>query len=238
MSIEYYDNKTQAAALVTGIVADDIEDAWRLDAKLTIDSLLGYDIDEHTVENEYYDVKDRQQISLAIKNWPLISITAVTDDAQGSIPSSISLDDILIDEAKGIIYLKQTNSTDFVYYFTRGRQSVKITYVWGWATVPTKIAQLATLLVARHAQHKKWEDDYTDEGIPSGGFKQFKLSEFSITLDSADEGGLGGMPTKFDGMILNEMKRVKATYARDIHIVSTSAIGVLEAREDIQKGNF
>jgi len=228
MSIVRYADHEQAAGLV-GIDSTLISVAWMKDADDMIHTLLGFKIGSYIITDEYYDVRDYRQKSLILKNYPIISIQSITDNAQASSPTTVLLTDILIKKSTGEIILKQAgNTSGTVYCFTKGDQAVKASYTWGWTEVPDPIAWLATLWVARLAQQWQFEQEFVEDNIPSGGIKQFKLGQFSVTVDTAAADALGGMQTKFDTMILKSIEEVKAAYARNLHIASTSAIGVFD----------
>lgn len=233
MSFTNYADAGQAAGLVVGVSTDDITSAWLTDADQMIETLLGYSLSEAQVE-EYVDVRDYKQNVLQLKNYPITSLLEVIDNAQASSPVTIDLDDIVIDANAGIIRFKSSGSdySGSVYSFTKGVQSVKVTYKWGYTSVPVPIKRLATYWVARLAQQWLWEQDYEDEGIPSGGFKKLTLSRFSVTLDTPQGDMLSGLPTKFDASIIKMMAEVKNAYARDIHLLSTESIGVVDPPSD------
>ncbi len=112
-----------------------------------------------TAADEYYDIDKRFQTSLVLWNYPVITITAIHNDAQADEPRSIDPASYAVDKATGVVHLHNrksitdpTDDDEFVENFFFGKQSVRVQYTYGFSAVPEEISRLATLLAARWAR--------------------------------------------------------------------------------------
>ena len=112
--------------------------------------LIGHNIDS-TDYVEKYDIDSGTQNELVLNQFPVISVTYVTD-AGGTIDTANYYTDL---EA-GVIRLSNMGS-----FFTAGRQQVEVSYTAGYAATPADLSYAASVLcvqhfnISRHAGIKK-----------------------------------------------------------------------------------
>jgi hypothetical protein len=141
-----YTSKSKVATYL-GVDADKIQDDWIEWATYYIDLYCNYIFREKTV-TEKYDINKSGQSVLFLDNFPVVSVTTITND--GELMDS---DDYLIYEGEGIIKLADDfvgniyNVGAFVY----GRQKVVVTYKYGRSSVPDEIEWAATVIASQIA---------------------------------------------------------------------------------------
>lgn len=105
----------------------------------------------HDVDGEYYDIYKTRQNNITLENSPVIGITTVHDEANSDDPVLIDSDGYVCDLDTGILQLITTKTVtgNGIDYFTKGYNTVKVVYSYGFSSVPSNIQQFATLLLAR-----------------------------------------------------------------------------------------
>lgn len=204
----FYGSTSEAASL-SGVLEANLTAAMQKQINSWIENRIynGDTFEEHDVTDEFYDIGDpppgdtlvRQ---LILRNIPIISITSITDDARGSSPTVVNSGAYVLDMngESGIVRLETKNvtGTDVIDGFTRGVHAVKVTYKWGFTTPPTKIAELATLLLA------KW-GEVNEQQSEADGLKEVKAGDYTEKYDLT----FLNVRTKYDAeikMLFNELK--------------------------------
>lgn len=108
----------------------------------------GRGFDRATV-TEYYD-GDLWTDRLLVARPPISSITALYDDATRTFSTALDSSAYAIDNADAGVIVRLDGGT-----FAKGRRTIKITYVGGYATMPADLEQAAIELVwaAREKGH-------------------------------------------------------------------------------------
>lgn len=172
--------------------------------------LFGNTFSTHS-EDEFHDINWPHQKEIILRKCPVISISSLTDASQSNNVLTISSDDYVVDEEAGIIKLLQLTDvqalSDFKNSFTVGKHSVRIQYTWGYATVPTIIKNLATLLLARWAKINR-------ESVQTGGVKAVRMAagNYQETFDTS----MKHITTEYDDTIKSLIAQVKALYAKGV----------------------
>jgi hypothetical protein len=141
-----YTSKTKVATYL-GVDADKIQDDWIEWATYYIDLYCNCIFREKTV-TEKYDINKSGQSVLFLDNFPVVSVTSVTNDGE-----LMDTDDYLIYNEEGIIKLADDfvgniyNVGAFVY----GRQKTVVVYKYGRASVPDEIEWAATVIASQIA---------------------------------------------------------------------------------------
>lgn len=121
---------------------------------LAVDGLVEDYCDRHfadTTYTEYHDGESNQR-KLLVRNYPLISVTSIHDDAGRTYGSDtlIASADYTFetgDDADGIVYLDLS--------LARGQRNVKIVYRAGYATIPKTLSRAADLVCASIYNRRK-----------------------------------------------------------------------------------
>src|SRR5574340_170105 len=111
---------------------------------------------------EYHDIRKSNQNELILKHFPVISISEVIDGCYTDIQKTLVAEtDYVFDSETGIIQLIGRGSDILVnenvsgysvnpYFhpasFIQGFKSVKVSYKYGFSSVPAVIKEIATLL--------------------------------------------------------------------------------------------
>ena len=143
---EPYTTKDKVAAFL-GVTADKIQDDWLEWTTKYIDTFTCLRFCPITTI-EKYDVDRIKESVLMLDHYPILDVIELKND--GVI---VNLDDIAIYEEEGFLKLKesfQTRSSKVLEagFFTRGRQTLVITYKYGFKSTPKDIEWAATVLAA------------------------------------------------------------------------------------------
>jgi len=147
---------------------------WITAASAKIDSHCQRDFAEHADEIEYHDGKGKwgdldwqRHSNISLKNHPVSAISEVDED--GTVLVDGTNYEVYLDEAQ-IQLIPESN------YFLKKRRSIKITYTWGYATVPLDVNDACIWLVAHEF------------------FKMLKFSEGGVAASISIEGESVNLP--------------------------------------------
>lgn len=93
-----------------------------------------------TSTDEAYDISNGYTNVFTLRNFPVGTVTAVV-----SAGETLSTDAWYCDTRSGTLRLSSSSR-----FFPEGRQKVKVTYSWGYASVPSDLAFAATLICCSH----------------------------------------------------------------------------------------
>jgi hypothetical protein len=206
----FYGDTSVAAELAGGdIVASDITSAMQTVINDFIDAEINKDGFESTIgQVDYCDINKSHQSWLILKHMPVLAITEVVDDQRNTNPTTIPVDSYVYDEPSAILDLSSIYSTDPLNakdYFTKGKQSVKVTYNFGYTTVPLIIQSLANMIAA------KWADSNANIAS-SDGLSSVQIGDYKEVFDTMFK----SVGHKYDSQISGLFKRAKAIYQRGV----------------------
>ncbi len=113
-------------------------------------------VTQTTVTAEPYDFETDYQNEFTLRNFPVISVTSVV-----TAGSTLTTASYYTDLRSGTIKL-----SNYGKFFPEGRESVKVTYVYGHATVPADLSHAATLICIAHFNASR-HAGLTSEGMGS-----------------------------------------------------------------------
>ena len=93
-----------------------------------------------TVTAEAYDVPTRHETQLQLRNFPVQSVAAVV-----SAGSTLSTSAWYVEQRSGALRLTSGGS-----FLPEGKQQVKVTYTYGYSTIPADLSFAATLVCCAH----------------------------------------------------------------------------------------
>lgn len=93
-----------------------------------------------TVSSEGYDIMMEATDEITLRNFPVSSVASVVSSG-----STLSTDSYYVENNSGAIRLVSQGS-----FFPQGKQTVKVTYTYGFATVPADLSHAATIVVCGH----------------------------------------------------------------------------------------
>ncbi|MHA2363877.1 MAG: hypothetical protein ACXAC7_07955 [Candidatus Hodarchaeales archaeon] len=197
------------AAELTGLAEGNFTDSMQQTINDWIDAVINKDgFLENTGQIDYYDINRSDQSWLISKHMPIISITSIIDNQRSTNPITISTDSYVFDGDSGIIQLDSVNSSDLqnaLDYFTKGAQSVKMTYNYGYASVPDIISTLATIAIA------KW-GEIDDKQSDADGLKSITIGDYKESFDVT----FMSIKSKYDDKIKGLLAKAKAIYGRGV----------------------
>jgi len=208
MSAPYNDND-DTAAMVEGLSASEIEEAWRDWANWIIDMECGHDFYAHSDVTEYYDI-DSDQVAIILEHYPIITVTTVQDNVNGlgdANPTTITSDHRNIQTDSGILTL----ISDTYSIFTKGVQNVSVVYTYGWLNVPSAVAMMANMLVAWRGQ--VWLLEKDESAI--FGTQRIQIGDFAQTFGQT----FGPIGEKFAGKVADINNRrllLKRLYGKKV----------------------
>ena len=206
--MSFYGDVTEAASLA-GLDSSKITTAMQqvvddyIDAEINKDSFK-----EITGQVDYYDIERTGQSWLILKHMPVISISSVIDNQRANNPVTLATDSYVVDLESDIIQLDAVNSNDYTNaqdYFTFGKQSVKVTYDYGYEFVPDIIQSFANLLIA------KWAE-FADQQSTLDGLKSVQIGDYKESFDNS----MKNVSVKYDSQISGLLNRAKAIYGRGV----------------------
>ncbi|MBD3194357.1 MAG: hypothetical protein GF317_04830 [Candidatus Lokiarchaeota archaeon] len=177
-------NKQKVADLAD-IETTDVKNVWLEYADSIIYQLTNCDFETHEDVIEYHDIVNGRTDVLFLREYPILSVTSVTDNSQDSSNSRIlDSSSYVVKTGEGIIKLKEPDnlSEGDPEYFTIGINSVKVVYNHGYDFTPVAIGNLASMIAARMGI--LWKRN-ADAGVSSDdmsitGVKSLKLSDFGV----------------------------------------------------------
>jgi hypothetical protein len=184
----FYGSVSEAASLAgAGVVDADLTAAMQKQVNSWIENqiLNGETFEEHSIVDEFHDIGSPFVGELLVKellvnHYPVIEVLSLTDNARSNSPTLVNSSAYVLDRdgETGIIKLESKNvsGSDVITGFTRGVQSVKVTYDWGFSSVPAKIEELATLMLA------KW-GEFNEQQTISNGIKSIKAGSYQESYD-------------------------------------------------------
>ncbi len=209
--VSFYGSVSEAASLA-GVSAGALTSAMQTQIMSWIDikTFNGESFSEKTVVDESYDIRKPSAGELLVKNLilrhrPITSITSLTDDARSSSPTTVNSAAYVLDMGgdTGVVKLesKAANGVDIINGFTQGTQAVKISYKWGFVTVPVKVGHLATLMLA------KWGEINSNQSN-SDGLKSLEVGDYKEAYDMT----YLNVRTKYDAEIKMGWKELREKY--------------------------
>jgi len=116
---------------------------------------------------EYYDGQSGQR-RLCLRNYPIISVTSIHDDANRDYGTDtlVDADDYTFEtgeDSNGIVHLHGTT-------LSKGIRNIKVIYRAGYATIPKSLARAADLIVASLYNRRK------AQGTPGGSMGSVSIS--------------------------------------------------------------
>lgn len=93
-----------------------------------------------TVTDEPYDITNTSTTEVVLRNFPVSSVTSVKVSG-----STLSATAWYFDSNTGVVKLQ-----DGAGYFPPGTQEVKVTYSYGFSTIPADLSHAATLVACAH----------------------------------------------------------------------------------------
>ncbi len=206
--MSFYGDKTESASLA-GVAIGNITDAMEDQINNWIDVKIRPKGFVQLSATEYYDIRKDGQNELILKNFPVISVTTLTNEARATTPKVVDSTNFVCDLDSGIIQLDganaQNNAENIIDAFAKGFNSVKVEYTYGYTAVPSDIENLATLLMA------KWVKIRDEQGT-SDGLKSVSAGDYKETFDLQ----FMGVKSEYDEMITDFLKLAKAKYSRGV----------------------
>lgn len=190
--------------------SDDITEGMKDVINSYIDSEINEDGFDVSIDaDEYYDIKKDYQTELLLKHFPVISVSSITDDVHATTPTTVNSEAYTVDKDTGIIQLitayKSLNGTesDFINAFTKGFNSVRVQYKYGFKEVPDIIVQLANLLTSKWLKIQSKQSD-------ADGLKSVSIADYKETYDTS----FVAINSEYDGMIKKMINKAKGLYAK------------------------
>jgi hypothetical protein len=188
----------EKAAQLAGVDSQSVLDIMTSVINEWIDSNIR-NFGNHEVE-EYYSVTKDNVTELVLKNFPIITLNSVIDDADESNGGDDITDSVLADKESGILYLDRYRNG--ISSFTKGIHSVKVNYKYGYLEVPQIIKDLATMALA------KWLDIINSSSDKDSDLKSVRIGDYQETYDMS----FMSIKTKYDGEITMLYKGAKNKY--------------------------
>lgn len=185
----FYGNASSAQNMAGGL-------AISTETQNVVNEIIDTNIREWGFEKEnyveYFDVPDNFDEMLILSRYPVISSESdisITNNVNGESPIAVDENCIRIDKLSGIVRIIPTTQTsnNIITKFTKGVQSVKAEYEYGYSTVPSDIAELANLLAARWAK-------IGDQQSNADGLKSLKIADYTESFDIK----FNGISVEFD----------------------------------------
>ena len=201
----YYADEIKSAD-IAGVDITAISEAMLDIVNDIINSKIGEFIQTDSVV-ELHDIRRDRQKELILKNIPVLTVTTLKDGMNTDTdPVTVNSSYYVVDLASGIIQLtgvqKGASYDDSVPYFTKGFNTVEVTYNHGYAAVPDDVRGLANLILA------KWAKIRDIQGT-SGGLKSVSIGDYKESYDKS----FMEVKTEFDEMIQILVKKLKHKYA-------------------------
>lgn len=205
----FYGDSTKAASLA-GVNVTDITTEMQDVINNWIKANIKWNgFEESSDVIEYYDIKKSNQDEIILNNFPVISVSEIVDNVHSDAPQTLDSDSYVVDNNTGIIQLiKKANTIPIINgclnFFSKGFNSVKVTYKYGYATVPDIIAQIATLMIAKWAKIKDTQADADGTNL-----KSVRIGDYSETYDLT----FMNIKSEFDDILIPMIKRAQEYYA-------------------------
>jgi len=146
------------------------------DSESYIDAIAGRTFNQITVTDEYMSL-DNDTSLIYVPNIPLISVQSIEINTGSEFnPVYESVNFVIVDKNKGLIKLETPAF--------KGANSIKISYTYGYDTVPSHIKKLATdLCVMNVIKTTLLNKSYNDEGdIDLGSIKVTGSFRYSLDM--------------------------------------------------------
>ena len=148
----------QKVADYLGVDVSNIQDDWIEWSTKYIENYTCQRFCPITV-TEKVDIGSRQD-EIMLENYPLLELSQLKDN-----DVVINSNSFLLYEDEGFIRINRDETNpDSLSYFTKGRQTVHVTYKYGYISVPKDIEWVATVLTGSIATNS-----LTSSGVISGG---------------------------------------------------------------------
>lgn len=149
-----------------------------------------------TIE-ELYNISEYKKQTLMLNKFPIIGDIEIINNADNT-DDVISDTEYIFDIETGIINLKTG-------YFTKGIGTVKVTYSYGFETIPDEINRLGNLLLA------KWALIQNDQSYADGSrIKSERIADHSKSFDLS----FMSIDSEYDKFIDPLFKLCKQKYAQ------------------------
>lgn len=106
--------------------------------------ILGYcgvaALTSSTATLEAYDVELDSQDEIVLRNFPVSAVSAVVSSG-----TTLNSSAYYFDQNTGAVRMISSGR-----YFPQGKQTVKVSYTYGFATIPSDLSHAATLIVCSH----------------------------------------------------------------------------------------
>lgn len=196
----FYGDISEAAELA-GVNESDATQVKQDSINTFIDTNIRWEGFQKKVVDEYYDIYKNNQDEIVLRNFPVVSVIELYDEANTDDPKLIESDNYVSDKESGIIQLvyKKTISTNKISEFSKGHNSVRVKYEYGFETVSEPVQRYATLLLARYLTLEIMAGK-------TGILKSFKAGNYSETSETK-------WKTPYDNQLMILEKNLKAYYA-------------------------
>lgn len=206
MAFTFYGSTSEAAEL-SGLAEVNLTEAMQSAINEWINlNIREYGFFEVVISDEYYSIMNDNQKELILEKYPIISKESVeiVDDVNSNSPVIVDESCYHVDLNSGLIQLipKSLNSSTAINNFTKGIHSVKVSYSYGYSNVPSDIAKIATLLLA------KW-GKVSDLNSDADGLKNLKIGDYSESKDLS----FMSVESEFDVILSKLISQAKIKYA-------------------------
>ena len=189
---DFYTTKEKVAAYL-GVTAGDIEDDW---LAWTTEYISWYTCQKFCIATvtEKYDVDNNGESVLMLDNYPILDLLELKNDS-----IVMNLNDIAVYNDEGFLKIKEnfiTRSSTVLEtgFFTRGRQTIEVTYKYGHTSTPKQIEWAATVLASSIAARS-----LTQSGtISAGDVIEEEIGEYR-RRKSTEETGATSVSTNVEG---------------------------------------
>ena len=134
-----------------------------------------------TVSGELYDIPTAYETEFTLRNFPVISVSAVL-----SAGATLSASSWYIENRSGTLKL-----SDASRFFPEGRQKVSVDYTHGYASVPADLSYAATLICVSHFNKGR------HSGMVGEGMGSYRYTVDRAAIPSAAEALLANYKRMF-----------------------------------------
>jgi hypothetical protein len=154
---------------------------------------------------EYYDINRQYQSELMLKKFPVTDVTELIDGFNSINKTLMVKDkDFVIDKETGIIQIIHNNEQYNLFakkYFSVGHNSVKVTYKYGFESVPDLIKSIASLALAKQLKIGSYSND-------TGNIKSIKIGNWGESYDT----DMGNIKQEYDDKIKSMIIKAKQQF--------------------------
>jgi hypothetical protein len=205
----FYGDIDKIVELAKGsVTSDDVTDSIQNYINSWIDENI-YDAGFGEAQNasEFYDIKNDDQTELILRNFPVISLTSLSDNYQSDDAVLVNSDCYVVDNDSGILQLvtayKTISGNDVISYFTKGINSIQVIYTYGYRNVPNIIKSIANLMTARWLQIE-------EQQASADGLKSVSIGDYKESFDST----FINVKSRFDDSLNSMLLKAKGKFAK------------------------